>query len=185
MGDGGCRSAGDLDDEDVARDPPALVDLRLRGSRDIVPDAHRPGLDAFGLGKLGGDVKIHVVAGVVAIDKHGAATAVSRLDRREDGIWRRRGENPAAGGGIRQVVPDQAVEERLVTAAAADHEGDLALRDFGPDDGAGPFDSTDAAVIGEHHAVDQLVDDVLGIVDDLLGPIHGWPPDSRLLYPES
>src|SRR5262249_22526548 len=81
------------------------------------------------------------------------------------------GEDIADRAGIGESFADEAEEGRLMARAAADHQPDLAL--------ARPVDGNDSARrarhlaqmrgMSQHHAFKHFLDDVLRIVDELLG----------------
>ena len=85
--------------------------------------------DALVPGEFRSNVKVHVVASIVAVDIENTLATVHGLGDRQDKIGSRGGEHLAARRTIRQVITDIAVEQRLVTAAAADQQGHLAIGD--------------------------------------------------------
>ena len=120
---GGAR---DLEDREVAGDAAALLDLVQRGAGDVIGHQHGARLDAFSVEPQLGLAEVQDVAGVVAVAEEHAAAGVGGLGHAVDLPGGGRGEHVAAGGGCRQAGSDESGEGRVVSGAAADHEGHLA-----------------------------------------------------------
>ena len=176
VGGHGGHPAGDLDHEQVAGDSAPLVDALERRGSHVVPDPHRLDPDALVGGHFGGHVEVQDVAGVVAVEIEHPFALVQGLGERQDDVGRWRGEDVAAGSAVPQVFADEPVEERLVAAAAADQQADLALGQRGLDQGVDALQLLDLPVIGLDQPFQELRHDILGIVDDLLGLLHDCPP---------
>ena len=166
------RGAGRLEDEDVAGNAPALGDLR--GAGDVVGGEHGARLDALHFEEFGGHVEVHHVAGIVAVhEEHAGATAGGhgRIDGR---LGRRRGKDVADGRGIRQALPDEAEEGRLVARPAADDQRHLArARPFSRNDGSRrTFRSPQVLAMGGDDAGQHLVHDGIAVIDQFLRLAH-------------
>src|SRR5271157_2855240 len=85
----GASSAGDLHLEIGTRDTPPALAL---WQRDVVHRSRMLDLDPLVGGHFGGDVEIHNIAFVVAIDIEDSPPSVDRLGRFEDVLRRRCGE---------------------------------------------------------------------------------------------
>ncbi len=172
-----AAGARDLEDEEVARDAPALGALLERCGCDVVGHGHVAHSHAGGFELLGGHREVQDVAGVVAVEKHHARPAVRGAGGVENVLGRRRGEDVADRRGVGEAPPDISREGGLVARTAADDDADLAVARsvHGDDRAAGvPLDAQEVAMRGGHPA-DHLVDDGLGRVDEFLGLGHGTP----------
>ena len=158
--------AGDLEDRQVSGDAAALFDLVQRGAGDVVRDEDGAGFDAFGVEPQLGLAEVEHVAGVVAVAQQHAAAGVGGLGHPVDLAGRRRGEHVAAGRAGGQARSHQAGEGRVVAGAAADHQGHLPGRHLGGADDAAVHPGNVAAV-GRHKAVQCLIREVSGVVEDL------------------
>ena len=120
------RGADDLLDDQRAGDPapPGAIGRVL--DRDVVVGQDR--LDSRPSMHLAGHLEIHHVAGVVLDDEQHAGAAVDRLRRRDHLVGRRRGEDLARTGRVEHAAADEAGVQRLVAAAAAGDQRDLARR---------------------------------------------------------
>ena len=109
------------------------------------------------------------VAGVVLDDVEDAGAAVDGAGGGDDLVRHGRGEDRAGAGGVEHARPDEAGVERLVAAAAAGDEADLAGdRRVAPhDDTAGRVDAQQVGM-GEAQPLQRLPHDILGPVDQLL-----------------
>jgi len=156
--------------EGVAGDAALLAPLG-RCRRDIVGGQNGADLEPIGRRHLGRHVEVHAVAGIVAVEEQHARAAIGRSSAGEDRIGRGRGKDVADRDGVGEPAPDQPREGRLVAGAAPHHEADLAgSRALDRDQRtAVPLGPAQVARMRRQHALDHLVHDVGGVVDQLLG----------------
>ena len=146
--------------------PRRFSDLLQRGAGDVVGDQDRAGLDALGVQAQLGLAEMQHVPGVVAVAQQHPAAGVGGLGHPVDLAGRGRGEHVPARRAGGQAGPDEAGEGRVVPGAAADHQGDLPGRDLGGADHAA-VDTGHVAAVGRHEAVQCLIREISGIVEDL------------------
>src|SRR5919108_574981 len=97
--------------------------------------------------------------------RHSSATSASDL------------RSLAGAGGVQHPDADEAAVHRLVPRAAARDNAHLALhRRIGAHDHGGVADHADLVAVGQLDALERLLDDRAGIVDQLL---HACPPVDR------
>jgi len=107
--------AGDLEDRQVTGDAPALPDLVLRGTGDVVRNCYGARFDALGVQAQLGLAEVQDVACVVAVAEQDAAASVGCLGHPVDLPGGRRSEHVAACGGRCQPGAYQAGEGRVVS----------------------------------------------------------------------
>ena len=84
-------------------------------------------MKAFHLAQLGGHVKVHHIAAVVAIQVEHSGTAVNRLGDLDHRLGGRRGEDVADGHPVAEAGPDVTQEDRQMAGATAGGNRDLAV----------------------------------------------------------
>ena len=136
------------------------------------PRRARCGWDTLVGRHLGGDVEIHVVAGIVAVDVEDALTALPALGGRRITVGAGRGEDVARHGAIGQVFADEAGEQRLVAAATAEEHAHAPGRQCRLDDGARRLEQPDVATVGRGQPLECLGHHVGRVIEDLLRPSH-------------
>jgi len=126
-------------------------------------------LNAVSLGHFGGHVKVHDVAGVVLDHQQGTLTGIDGLDGLVHLIRRGRGEYRAGHGRVQHAFTHVAAVGRLVTAATARDQSDLAgHRAVLAHNHVGVGQLTHLGGMGRHHAGQHFLHDGLGVVDELL-----------------
>ena len=136
--------------------------------RDVVGDDHGLDVDPFGLGQLGRELEVHDVAGVVLDDVQHAGTAVDRLGGGQHLVRDGRREDGTRAGRVEHPSPDEPAMHRLVAGATAGDHADLALTGCVlADDDVRRLDP-DKVGMRQRHAGERLVDQVVGLVDQLL-----------------
>ena len=158
--------SGDLEHCQVAGDAAPLLDLVQRGAGDVVGDQDCAGFNAFGVEAQLGLAEVQDVTGIVAVAQQHAAAGVGRLGHAVDLAGRGRGEHVAAGRGGGQSRSHEAGEGGVVPGAAADHQGNLPGRDLGGADDAA-VDTGNVPAVGRNKAVQCLIREISGIVEDL------------------
>ncbi len=165
---GGPR-AGDLVQEEDAGDASTAMLLALRGGRDVVGAEDRRDLDPVEPGQLGGEVEVHHVAAVVAIDVQDAGATVDRPRHLEHLVGRGRGEDIPDRRAVDEPLAQPADEQRQVAGAAAGRDADLAgHRGDGPDDRSRIAGDPQLRRVGTDESLEHLVDEVDRCVEDLL-----------------
>ena len=128
--------AGELVDEHGAGNAAPAIPGHQIAQGHVVGDEHHFDRDALLAGELGGEAEIQPVAGVVLDHQHAARRAARGEDGGQHRVGARRGEDVAGNRRRQHAAPDIAGMGRLVPAAAAGDNGDLAGgsgRQVGPD----------------------------------------------------
>ena len=120
--------AGDLEDDDVARDAPAQRGAFGGRAGDIVGDRQDARVDALGGQTPRRRAEVEHVAGVIAEAEQHPAAAIGQPGDPRDRARRGRGENVAGDSGVGETGADIARESGIVTGAAADDDRHFAGR---------------------------------------------------------
>ena len=120
----GGLGPGALIHEEDAGHAPAGVHVRV--GVHVVRAHDRGGLDVVHVAHLGGHVKVHDIAGVVAIEIEHAGPRLHGLADLIDLLGAGRLEHAAHGAAVQQILPHIAQEQGQVARAAAGDDGDLA-----------------------------------------------------------
>ncbi|MGY4290760.1 hypothetical protein ACVWXO_010026 [Bradyrhizobium sp. LM2.7] len=190
--DGGLRRGGDFGENragigfgardlvgiDDARDAATLGAVLRRGRSDVVSAAHGRGLDAVHLDHLTGEVEIHAISAVIAVEPQHTRAAIGGADRLDAGIDRRTREHVADSAGVEQAVADIAGEQRQMAGAAPGDDADLALL-------RKPSAANDAALLHQRgmcrdKARKQLIDERVGRIHQFL---HCTAPATTICTP--
>ena len=173
----GSRCAGDLVGGDAAHEAAAVVGVLARGVRHVLLRDHLDHVEALLLALLHGHVARQHVAGVVEHDVEHALALVGQLDGVDTGLRAGRGEDVAHHVDVHHALAHEALDGRLVAAAALRDDGDaIGLGQLLVDHHVVLAQLEDVG-IGQGQALQQLGGEVLGIVDELLH-LHGAPPQS-------
>ncbi len=156
---------GDLAHIEGAGDAAALGMLL---DRDVVGNQHRAYFNTLGLGHFRGDVEIHRVASIVTVHEQNTFAATDGLDRLEDDIGRRRGEDVAANRCIGPAIADEGRVHGLMARATADQQRNLPVRNVVAHDRIDARYFLQLAMGCENQSVDDFGNNILRIVDDLL-----------------
>ena len=126
-----CQGANDLQDQDTATNATtANLAALLLANTSVIVDGEEFGLNARGAGLLRGHAEVEHVARVVhGNDQHALLVVHAVHGALANLLSRRRGEDGARDGRIKQTVTDIARERRLVTGATARDNGNLRLLD--------------------------------------------------------
>lgn len=160
----GGGGAGDLDDQHVAGDAPAVQVVLLGRGGHVVPHPHGLYRDIHIAQHLTCDVKVHVVAGIVAVDEEDTLAPVHGLGGLKDAAGVGGGEHAAGHGGVGQIFSHKIAEHGLMAAAAAHDHGGFVLEVADPD-GGGTLHLY-IVFVGGQEALHGLADAVLGQIHD-------------------
>lgn len=162
-----------------ARDPAPVLDAIRRRGGDIIGHPHGAHINPLIDKHFRRDIKIHIITGIIAIQKQDAPSAVRRSGRGHDDVGRGRGKHAAAGRRITKTRPHKAMKHGFMPRSAPDQERDLGIRQIGSNNGIDAGQPGHPAIIGQHQAIDHLLHYLAGIVENFLGNTgHGTPPES-------
>ena len=163
---GGCTR--DLVHKHGARDAAATGGIGAVLHGHVVLDHHVIGLDAVQGGHLAGHGEVHDVAGVVLDNHQHACAGVRRLDSLHDAVRGRGGEHVAGHRCVQHALAHVARVRRLMAAAAAGDQADLALLLLPAGDDLNALAQVDHCGVRLGQALQHLADHIVGIVDNLL-----------------
>ena len=115
-----------LNHQQVAGDSAPILASFRRSRGDVIVDPDRLDSDVFRFQHLGGNIEVEHVAGVVAVDKQHALTAMGGLSSLEYGRGRRRSKNVAGDTGVGHAPPHKSREHGLMPASSPRDNRDLA-----------------------------------------------------------
>jgi hypothetical protein len=150
--------------------PPPSIGSSRRRRGDVVGHEDGPHLDPRRRCELGGEVEVHDVAAIVAVDVQDAAPPGHRLGHLEHLVGARRCEDLTDRRAGKEARADIAEEDRQVAGPAPADDRHLPLvRRRRPNDSARP-DTPKLVRVGGEDALEHLVDEPLGVIQDLLHP---------------
>jgi len=139
-----------LEDDEIAGDSAALLDLGHGCTGDVISDEDGTGVDAIVVEALHRSREVHDVARIVAARDDDATTSTRRQGDRVRVLRGRRGEDVANDRAIREARADDAGESRIVAGAAPDDHGDLARSGLlSTDNAAGHADDVGGVCVKE------------------------------------
>jgi hypothetical protein len=120
-----CGGTGNLEHRHIAGHAAPSHNLFCRGACHVISDGQHANVDPFAPQPLGRRAEVEHIAGIVPeAQQNAAATMGAKGDiMHQPGRWRC--EDIAGDGAIGEAGPDIAGEGRVVTAAAADDDGNL------------------------------------------------------------